>query len=165
MAAQLTEDGGVNVSQAINLADFYDDLGCPREALVATQTIGDPSGYGAMAYQRARACAFVQLGDKDGLAESVAYMQAHEADSASALLEAEICIGNMDEAAAAAIRLLGNPALRGDIIGELQDYKDLPEPPLAAQLHARWRALAARPDVAADVAKYGRVLHWPIWPN
>jgi len=164
-AAKLDEDGGVNVSQAINLADAYDDFGRPHEALAATETIGGLSGYGAMAYQKTRACAFAQLGDKDGLAQSLAYMRAHEAASASQLLDAELCAGNMDEAAAAVIRLLANPGARGDIIGELQDFKDLPTPPQAAEMRKRWRALAERPDVAAEVAKYGRVLSWPIYPQ
>ncbi|HTQ13275.1 MAG TPA: hypothetical protein VMH86_05305 [Rhizomicrobium sp.] len=163
-AAAMKEDGGVNVSQAINLANLYNDLARPADALAALATLGPMSGYGRMQAELERVCADAQLKDADGLAQSLGYMRAHLDDAPNSAIQAELCAGNQDKAAALLIAQLADPVRRGDALVPLQDWAPMPEGPHDKAMDAAWDALKARPDVRAAVARVGRIESWPIKP-
>lgn len=161
-AAKLDENGGANVSQAINLADIDVDLNHPQEALDAMAKLGRMSGYGQMAFEQTRTCAYAELGDKTAMAASLAFVQAHADDAPSLAVQADLCAGDMDDAARLTIKLLAAPGQRGSVLSSLQDYRDSPTPPHAQAMHAAMLALRARPDVAAAIDKVGRILRWDL---
>ena len=164
-AAGLSEQGQVNVSQTLNLADLQVGAGRPREALATLDTVkSGMSGYGRMVQANIRACALAELGDRTGADKAVAEMAASTdaEDAPMLLLAAQVCLGDLDAAAASLITLLKDPETRLQTLGEVQDA---PPPPGAAAylkaLHARLKALLARPDVRAALAAVGRIERQP----
>jgi len=154
------ENGAVNVSQAINLADQYDLFDRPKDALRAVATLQDTdmSPYGRVALDDARACAYFELGDKESLAKTLDEMKAHADDSTQSYLNTMLLVGDLDAAAAHVIAHIEDASTRTDMLYYLQDY--LPAPHATAReaaIHANWIALRARPDVSAEIAKAGRV--------
>lgn len=164
-AAGLNEQGRVNVSQTLNLADMLVGAGRPREALATLETVKDGmSGYGRMVRANIRACALAELDDRAEAGEAVAEMAASPdaEDAPMLLLAARICLGDLDAAAAGLIVLLKDPETRLQALGEVQDA---PPPPGATAylrgLDARLKALLARPDVRAALAPVGRIERQP----
>jgi tetratricopeptide (TPR) repeat protein len=166
-AASLNESGNPNVSQAINFADTLYGLGRPAEA-VAMLAGFDPknaSPYGVMAAEHARACAYVQLGDQAALAKSLAYVRAHAKDAPAVAVSALLCAGEENEAAALAIRFLGDETTRDDLLARLHRHQNpakQAEMPFESRVFDRWRRLAMRPDVAAAVEPFGHILELPV---
>jgi len=168
--ADQKEDGQINVSQAINLADEYNTFDRPKDALSAISAIDLPnaSDYGRMALQDARACAYFGLGDTANLAKTLDYMRAHRKDGMQPYLNAMLFTGNLDDAAAEVVAALQDPAQRTGILGFLQDYAPDPHPTKrSAAVHEAWIAIRSRPDVAAEIAKVGHInsyaLHLPTY--
>ncbi len=168
--AEQKEDGQVNVSQAINLADEYNTFDRPKDALNAISAIDLPnaSNYGRMALQEARACAYFGLGDAANLAKALDYMRAHRKDGMQPYLGTMLYTGNPDDAAAEIIAALQDPARRTGALSYLQDYAPDPHPTKrSAAMHEAWIAIRNRPDVAAEIAKVGHInryaLHLPTY--
>jgi tetratricopeptide (TPR) repeat protein len=165
VAAQRPELGQPNVSQTINLAGLYADLGRSAEAAaVADQALAlDLSQFGRMQALAVRACALHEAGDRAGAARDLAEMRAHAADAPAALEGALLCAGALDAAARLYVARLADPDLRGAALEELQDYV---APPVATPLQEkRARGLAAvraRPQVRAAIARVGRVEHYNL---
>lgn len=154
------EHGGVNVSQAINLAEVYTLYDRPKDALAAVAGLqfSNASEYGRLALEDARACAYFQLGDGASLAPIVEYMKAHARDGAQPFLNTMLCTGDLDGAAAEVVAQLNDPVRRMWILYYLQDYA--PDPHANARqaaIHAAWMAVRNRPDVAAAIARVGRI--------
>ena len=85
-------------------------------------------------------------------------MKAHVRDAPQIYLGTMICVGDLDAAAAEVIAELDDPAQRLAMLYNLQDYA--PDPNLTkheAAGHAAWLAVRARPDVAAAIARVGRI--------
>jgi hypothetical protein len=81
------------------------------------------------------------------------------------LLAALICLGRMDDAAAAIIRRLEDPDLRTEMIFELQPFLIRDTTKLRdGEQRAALRALKARPDVKAAYLKAGRDLPAAVAP-
>jgi tetratricopeptide (TPR) repeat protein len=158
-AAGEEERGGENVSQTINLAGLYAELGRPQEALTTLDRLkANASPYGLMQVEKIRAIACAELGDKDGLAKSLDYLRTHEADAPGALIVPLMWAGDLDAVAAVYIRRLADPDLRLDALSDMQLFALGLHPTVsAARLRARWDALRARPDIKAAVDKVGRV--------
>jgi len=161
-SAKLQEDGTANVSQAINLADDYDALERPGDALAALRDLGGTSLYGSMAMQEARACAYAQLGDAANLRGSMDYLKAHAADGPQPLLNARLCAGDLDGAAGQVIAALADPSNRMDMLYRLQDFAVPPLAPHDAKMHDAWIALRGRADVQAAIAKVGRIASYRV---
>ena len=160
-----SENGAVNVSQSINLADSYDDFDKPNEALAAVAGLdfSNASPYGRMALEDARACALVQLGNKTALDPVLAYMKAHVADGAQPYLNAMLCAGDLDAVAAEIVAELDDPARRQAMLFRLQDFlPDRHPSPRESAKHAAWLAVRGRPDVVAAIARVGRVESYPL---
>jgi tetratricopeptide (TPR) repeat protein len=164
--AALKEHGAINVSQAINLGGVYYAHGRPADTLkaVAALSFSDVSGYGRMALQEVRACAYELLGDRKGLAEPLAYVKAHVRDGSGPFIRTMLCVGDEDALAAEVIAQLADPERRASMLSLLQDY---PPDPQASEtdrkLHEAWLAMRRRGDVIAAVAKAGRIASYPIY--
>jgi tetratricopeptide (TPR) repeat protein len=149
-----------NVSQLINLAGKYNDLGRPQKALdeLSHVNVKNTSPYGAMQLEKEKALAFVQIGDKRGLAKSLAYLRVNEKEAPSALVEALIDVGDLEGVADIFKRRLADPDERYRALRELQDFAGSPNPtPTTKMRERRWRELVQRPDMRAAVEKVGRI--------
>ena len=153
----LSENGGVNVSQTINLAQSQLTLGRPADAIATLAGLapGDPtlSPFGAMQMVTTRGCAQTRLGT--AAADAIGYARAHAADAPEAFTGLLLCIGDTSGAAASLIGRLKDPDQRTDALRTLSDF----DPPLPGTRPdpdaARLLALRNRPDVRAAIAAAG----------
>jgi hypothetical protein len=160
------ENGAANVSQTLNLGDLYVWAGKPDAALAAVEPIkGEQmvSPYGFAFRAQIRACAYAQLGRKAEMASELAYIRAHESDNWTAATDAPLCAGDLNASAAAFVRELADPEYSREALVELSEF-DAPAHPTALEqaFSRRLRAVAARPDVKAAVARAGRTVVFHI---
>lgn len=162
-ASELTEHGSLNVSQALNLAFFYCNLGRPDAALATLDTVGDSiSGYGRMVENLARLCAASQSRDEPGTKRALAYLRDHRQDGQTAYLEGLVRAGREAQAAKHLIALLASPTDRGDTLEWIQTYR-LPEPlPGDRQLRTNTATLLARDDVREAIERVGRIERYEV---
>ncbi|HEV7715994.1 MAG TPA: hypothetical protein VGO53_10380, partial [Steroidobacteraceae bacterium] len=167
-AAALPEAGQPNVSNAINLAFFYVNFSRTDEALkalgprLASGTGLDPDA--AMQVRYLLHAIAVTRKNSKAARESRDYMREHQSDALSIFQEALLVANNMDEAASLAVRRLESPQLRGDMLMEIQEYREPALSPLEKRVRDGWRQLRKRPDVRAAVAKVGRIEQFPLPP-
>lgn len=155
-AARRPENGGMNVSQAINLGDQYVEMSRPKDALEAVADVGQMSPFGEMQLQGVRHAAAVQLKDTAAADAAMKFLRDHRDDAADAYMEALLVEDRLDEAAADLIARLADPETRADALRGVQQYKEPPGPEWLMKLQASRARLIARPDVQAAVAKVGR---------
>jgi len=163
--ARRPEDGKLNVSQAINLAQYLMLLGRPREALdaVADVTRSDMSGYGWLSTQLARICSYEQLGDKEKASVALEDIMTNQKDGMVVAHQALLCAGDEPRAAKLLVGRLENPAERSGALKELQDYNPDPgQTEMERRLDARLFAVRSRPEVQAAIAKVGRIERQPL---
>jgi hypothetical protein len=158
---------GFNVSQVINLAGTYCDLGRPAEAIEVLTGFNPKhaSPYGNMAAEEARVCAYAQLGDKPQLAKSLDFIRAHAGDAPGVAVEALLYAGEENEAAALALKFLGEEKNRNLILTRLHHNKPPakdPGMPFGTLMHARRDALAKRPEIVQAVGTFGHILEIPL---
>lgn len=164
------EQGNFNVSQLLNLASLQLRLGKPQDALdtLAGQETALGTGsspYGKMVYRRIHGCAAKRTGKADIAAQDFAYALAHRQDEPSNLAAIQLCMGDIDGAAAAIVARLDNPEERGDALRDLSTYEDWPatippSPDLAAE-----ESLLARPDVRAAIERAGGIRIFNVLPG
>jgi len=156
--ADVKENGALNVSQVINLAEAQIHFGKPQEALATLAMFdGQPrslSPYGEMEMRFARGCANALAGHKDAFAADLAFARAHETDHGEALSDLLLCSGDLDGAAAAVIRRLDDPERRTGALLQLSDY-DAPPVALPDPVYAHMPALKARADMQAAIVRAG----------
>jgi tetratricopeptide (TPR) repeat protein len=156
-AARHPEHGESNVSQAINLGQFYCDLGRPKDALFTVLDVQNTSPYGRLQVEIVHLCAAVQLGDKHAADSALDYIKAHQADSPktyeSALIDAE----DFNGAAALLIQRLNDPSTRSDALLEVQNFSDPTDLPQTAKSLANFRAVVDREEVQKTINKFGRM--------
>ncbi len=166
-AAHLSENGLVNVSQTINLAQLYYEAGRPQDALTMLAGLRpeNASEYGWMAAEFVRACAYTELNDTASLAKSMAYIDEHAADAPGLRLEALLCAGDMERAASVVIAQLADQDTMPATLLRLQHHRQskivTDETPFETALSSRWGVLRNRTDVLAAVAKVGRIERLP----
>jgi tetratricopeptide (TPR) repeat protein len=165
-ASELSEEGTPNVSQMINLADMYAELGKPAESLAALKRVRSrrASPYGDMQQQMVTVFAAVQLHNTKAADEALGFMRAHRKDAPEAFEEALLVSGHEQECAQLLIARLGDPRLRSDALLDVQQYDAGVEPPWLVEKHRRWQSLLARRDVQAAIARVGRVSHYALSP-
>jgi hypothetical protein len=167
-AARQPESGAMqNVSQAINLADLYNELGRPKDALVAVSGLNletpAASPYGRMALMEARGCAYAQLQDKENLDLSLTYLRAHVLDGKTPYLNTLICASDLNAAASELIDLVADPATRTEALAMVQPRVIHGEgTAIDRQIAERWTNLRNRADVRAAVEKVGHILGKPL---
>ena len=91
VAARLLPEGGnSNVSQTINLASLYNDMGKPKEAQQTLAEISEEntSGYGAMQAAIERVASADQLGDSVEVEKQLGFLREHQGCAAPSPLHA-----------------------------------------------------------------------------
>lgn len=162
---QMSESGGTNVSQVLNLGQFLCQRGRPDEALATLRLVGEMSGYGRMVQASVEHCAAVQHNDTAAARRALGYLRQHRDDALEIWLWALVEADRIDEAAKALIGALAAPATRGDLLAAVQDYREPVALPAFAPVQERWRALLARDDVRAAVDRVGRIERQPIFAS
>lgn len=156
-AARRPEGGGMNVSQALNLAWLHAELGQAEQALEAVEDIGEMSPYGRMQLEMLRLMVAVQREDAPAVARHLGFMREHR-DDAIGTYELALLHADRGEAAAALlIERLRRPDWRSEALLEVQPYKQVPMPPIKAARSARHAALVSRADVRAAIGEVGRL--------
>lgn len=158
------EGGEWNVSQVINFASRLQAEGRSSEALEVLRTMGRASPYGDMWAATVRACAGEVLSNAQVRDEALTFLREHEDDNPAAFTRALLCVNDLDGAAAAYVRRLGNEEHRETALLALQIY----EPPavvLSAQeadIERRQASVRDRPEVQAAVEAIGRIERVPF---
>lgn len=161
-AARRPERGGMNVSQVINLAELYNQLGRVRDARDAVGEIGSMSPYGRMQLELVRLRAAVALGDDEATSTALDFLRTHRADAIGAWQDALIVTGNLDAAADLLIERLGRDDWRGDALLAVQDWAPTPRTPMLEAHEKAWKQVIARPSVLAAIARVGRIERFPL---
>ena len=156
-AARRPEHGEPNVSQAINLGEFYCELGRPKDALFAILDVEKTSPYGKSQMELVHLCAGLQLEDKEAVASALNYLKEHQADSPRTYQGALIDVQDFDGAAAILIGRLNDPSLRADALVEVQNYIDPTDLPWPTKSREHFRTVINRDDVQNAIQKVGRI--------
>jgi len=156
-AARRPEHGDPNVSQAINLGQFYCDLGRPKDALFAILDVEKTSPYGRSQVETVHLCAALQQGDKDAAASALNYLKDHQADSQRTYQSALVLVEDYDGAAALLIERLNDLSMRADALTEVQNYMDPADLSWPVKSRERFRVVINRDDVQKTIHKVGRI--------
>lgn len=162
-ASWVVDKNGQNVSQVINLAELYADLGKPKEALGSLIRLGtDISSYGRMQEAAVRLDAAVQLGDTEQTDKWLGFIKEHRADAPRTYEAALLLTSDVESAAKSLIGRLEDQDLRSAALLGVQDYAVPVLTPRQAELEKRRRALIERLDVQAEILKVGRFERYRI---
>lgn len=161
-AAKRPEDGGLNVSQSINLAGLFTDLDQPDKAAAAIVEPGAMSPNGHMQLEYVRLQIAIEKNDTGSMAKHMAYLQEHRTDDIATWQRALLRHGDLDAAAALLIQRLQAPDWRSGALVEMQHYAHSEQTPTMKTMDQRWNAVTSRPDVQATLAKVGRVERFDI---
>lgn len=163
-ASHLPEVQGDNVSQVINLASLYDDLGRPQQAraTLADLQTADMSPYGRMQATVEHIASADELGDQAEVRRQLAYASAHRGDSLAGYQQALISADRLDDASQLLISRLRDPSERIDALMEVQDYKQPALPPRARKNLRRWQSVIRRPDVRQAIDRVGNIGSYPL---
>lgn len=153
------EDGGLNVSQTINLGVAQLRFDHPADALATISAFEtgkySTSSYGEMQVHLVRGCAQMALGQATAAKADLDYAAAHEKDAPDALVSLRLCAGDLDGAAAALIRHLDDPDQRSRALLLLSDFDPAPATYPTSPDERHLIELKARPDVQAAIARAG----------
>jgi hypothetical protein len=155
----------------VNEAVLAQSLGRSQLALdladSAESKAGSLNEYGQLALASVRTCALAKLGRKaEAEAEAAAAALIAKPDvSEDSYLQAMLCLGRSDAAAAAVIRRLADPETRMEMLFDLQPFLIADrDKERDRDVRAGYRALKARPDVKAAFLKAGRDLPAAVAP-
>lgn len=166
-AAAKDEDGGPNVSQAINLSGLQNSTGRFGAAL-ATLSVFDKekrsvSPYGLMWIEAERACALFGLGRGAEAAPAMAYTAEHAKENDGARAKALLCADDQAALATAVRERLASADRRDEALMWLSRYKwTATRTAFDLQLGDRLEALRQRPDVRAAIDTAGRIQDVPV---
>lgn len=162
-ASRMAERGSKNVSQKLNKAQFLVALGQPRHALAELDDLGNTSVYGRMVGAEVQVRAGLALGDQALVDQGLDFLREHRQERPTSLVETLVRAGEIDEAAAVLVELLGDPVERPSALTLLQEHRTGPALPDHRQwLHNR-QALLARRDVKEAVQRVGRIESLPFY--
>jgi tetratricopeptide (TPR) repeat protein len=162
-AAEQLEDGGPDISNIINLADYYVELGRGDEALNTLNRLSGytPSPFGQMLAERVRLMAGVAKHDDIIVRDALAYLKDHQKDDLTTFQKGLVWANSVDDAANLLIERLRDPRLRADALAEIQNYSGPPMPRFATTFRTRWGKIIARRDVQAEIHRVGRIERVP----
>jgi tetratricopeptide (TPR) repeat protein len=162
-ASRLTGNGRISPSQALNLGGLYCSLGRPDDALAAIANAEKMSGFGQMSKVTVELRASILKRDAPATKRALAYLRKHRDSSRTGLLDALVYAGRIEEAAPRLIELLTSEAHRSDALYWLQGYREAEALPGDRDARMHYRALLARADVQAAVARVGRIGNYGIY--
>jgi tetratricopeptide (TPR) repeat protein len=155
----LTEHGGPNISQTINLAQLQLHFGRHADALATLTPILEGkirgSGYGRMAFRLIHGCASFRLGKIKDATADLAYAKQHVTDGPGPLTSLQLCMGDVEGAAASIIKRLDTPDDSTEALLLLSDFA--PPAPTAPPdpNDAVLARVKERTDVQAAIARAG----------
>lgn len=158
--SQYAEDGGLNISQLLNLGDLLVKVGRPREAfdLLQDADARNMSAYGRMVLMYVRGCAAEQLHETGETRKALDYLRSHSADNVGALSDALACIGDEEGMAKVLVRELNDPDQRDSVLMAFQDFDQAAGVTQQEQLwKQRFQAAAGRAEVQAAVQSVGHI--------
>lgn len=161
-AARRPEQGELNVSQVINLAQLYARLGRGQDARDALAEVGRMSPFGAMQRALMQLHAAVALDDKEGMRNAMAHLTTHRDDAPGALQAALVSVGDLDAAATLLIERLQRADWRSDALLAVQAWEPSARTSWDKTQARRWRSVLKRPDVQAAIDAVGRVERFPL---
>lgn len=165
IATRRPEGGGMNVSQILNLGEYYADRRQDAQAADMVAELGNMSDYGRMEKELVQLKVAVQQHDQPAVASHLATMQSHQADAINLWQRALLINDDIDGAAALLIRRLKDEALRNNALLEMQDYAKLRMTPVETEVARRWYTTVRRRDVQDTLARVGRIEHLRIAPD
>jgi beta-barrel assembly-enhancing protease len=161
-AAKRPEEGGLNVSQSINLGGLFVDLDQPDKAAAAIVEPGEMSPNGNMQLEYVRLQIAIEKNDTGSIAKHMAYLQEHRTDDIGTWQRALLKHGDLDAAAALLIQRLQAPDWRSGALVDMQHYAHGEQTPAMKTMGQRWNTVTSRPDVQAALAKVGRVERFDV---
>lgn len=162
LAARRPENGNMNVSERINLADLYAELQQPGKATDAIIELGPMSPYGQMQLESVKLMIAIDQDDSAGVSAAMKYMQAHRGDAIGTWESALLLTNRLDDAANLLIERLHKPDWRNDALVDMQGYVHGDETPAGKLLRERMATIVARADVQAAMQKVGRIEQFDI---
>nr|WP_269769743.1 tetratricopeptide repeat protein [Lysobacter enzymogenes] len=163
-ASRLSEQGGANVSQTLNLATTYCSLERPDDALAALARSGEnTSGYARLIVHAVRLCAATAKGDHKTEQKALDYLREHRSEGQQVYLEALLRTQRLDDAARLVAELMASSTDRLETLSGLQDYRRADVLPGDVALRKARADLLAREDVQAAIASVGRIEPYAIY--
>jgi hypothetical protein len=158
-ASALPENGTGNVSQVIDLAGLYNDLGQPQDArdTLAKLKPDNTSAVGLMQYHKETLRAALALGDKRAAQAALEFMETHREDALDVYQEALLAADRQEAGAKLLEQRLANVRTRSAALLAVQEYEDVSLTPVQQEDQRRWKQLLARADVKEAINRVGRV--------
>ena len=161
-AARRPQNGGMNVSQTLNLARLLARLERTDEVDEAMEELGDMSPYGRMQLALNRLIVAVASKDEAGVTKQLDAMRTERTEAISGYQVALVLSGQIEAAAILLIERLHSEDWRREALSEMQTYAEMPQTPLD-ELHAsRWHEILARKDVQKALHAVGRIERVPF---
>jgi hypothetical protein len=157
---------GKRSSQTLNLAGLLINIGRPRAVLETLERL-DPANlndYASMLFRSARACALHQIGRTESAMRDLAVLKGNpRVGGGRPLMIGQLCLGDMDAAAATLIARIDNPDTRTLALIELAEY--LPSPidrAATSPVEKALQHLKRRADVIAALERHGGQMRIPL---
>lgn len=167
-------DAGWRVGTIINRLEMLVSTGRFEKAatllpLTEDSAKKDGNPYAQQLVRRLRYCILSSTGKKDEAAHELADLLNHASDAPEPTVEGLLCAGNVDEAEKLALKSLSEPNQDKREHFEEQFVHALQPVPLTSDDPSvwdnSWKALRARPAIAAAYAKLGRDLPSDLLPD
>ena len=160
------EDDGDIVNQIINFGAMLVRQGDPERALEILSIVDGTeyvSEYGQGWIDASAACAYVILADEGAASTAAANLAEHADQNYAAAMEALLCLNRIEEAAELAITRLREEKTRTGMLEAFANYREsADQPPYEKELFDRLRSVRDRPEVLAEINRYGRVIDVPM---
>lgn len=160
------EDDGDIVNQIINFGAMLVRQGDQKRALEILSIVDGTeyvSEYGQGWIDASAACAYAALADEAAASTTAANLVEHADENYAAAMEALLCLNRIEEAAELAITRLRDKKTRTGMLEAFANYKEsTSEPVYEKKLFDRLRSVRDRPEVLAEINKYGRIVDVPL---
>jgi tetratricopeptide (TPR) repeat protein len=158
-ASVLPENASANVSQVIDLAALYNDLGRAPQARASLAKLrpDTTSAVGMMQFQKETLRAALALGDTAGAQAALQFMEAHRTDALDVYQEALLDADRQEAGAALLIQRLANPRTRSAALLAVQVYTAVSLTEVQEEKLRRWQELLGRSDVKDAIERVGRI--------
>jgi len=163
-ARRRPESGSMNVSQSLNLGQLYVHLDRPADAREAVAELGQMSAYGRMQLEVVRLAASVQENDEGAIETHLAFLREHRADAIETYQRGLLWVDRLDAAADLLVERLRSDTWRSDALVAMQDYPEMIRTASQQTLYERWLSVVARPEVQAELRKFGRTMQVNLAP-
>lgn len=165
VAARRPEQGAMNVSQIINLGDYYANRMQPARALDTVSELGSMSPYGRMNLELVKLKAAMEQHDHPAVDRHLAYMRAHNTDAMDIWQQALLVSGDLDGATDLLVQRLQDDAWRNSALVDMQHYAKVRMTPLYIKVNRRWDKIIARPAVQKILKQVGRIESFHLGPD